>query len=290
MKRLIVLTLPVALLLGLPARGNQCEMIELAGGGRYVECDPVKAKAAKAENAEAVKKRGPAPKPATEESVEEFTARMAIVKARNEAERAEASAKLEVVRAEEERKQAAEKARAEAAFKSSGTQGTWRMTIDENKMDNRARLVLMLEGKEPLPNRLGPKAPALVIRCEAGKVDLYLNARTHLAGPSDDLGEHKFRVKFDEGAPEHLTGDKATSHDSQAHDRGHAVPVCTLDHYVLRRRSRPIPGGCAEVLQGLMDGTRGRGTPRMWQRWRGGAEPSPSRPVKPPSPQAERSP
>jgi hypothetical protein len=201
------------------AADNKCVNIRDPRGYSYTECDPQKIKEAHEEIREWLKANPPkAPaKPGHEQSVEEFKANMKVEQAKSDEERRVARQKADDVRAREDkaRVEQARKAAAEEAARPAPTRtGNWKATLDENKMDSRARLVLTLEGDEALPSRITRRKPALVVRCEAGKVDLYLAAQTHLSGPSDELGQHRFRAKYDGGKPESLIGAKSTSNDA----------------------------------------------------------------------------
>lgn len=191
---------------------STCELIDDPDGFRYLECDPAKIKEAK--EAAAARPAAVNAKPGHEQSVEEFKANMAVENAKTDAERAAAVAKAEAVRVAEEKRVAAAKAREDAAFKSSGTVGAWNARYIENKMDNKTRLMLVLQGSEPFPNRIRQRPPEIVVRCEAGKIDVLVNAATHISSPNDDLYQHRFRARFDDGKPEQIVGDKATSSDA----------------------------------------------------------------------------
>lgn len=99
---------------------------------------------------------------------------------------------------------------------SAGVTGSWHREVDENKMDGRYVVKLAVDGDSPFQGRIygTVKTPLLVVRCEAGKVDLILAARGQLGHPQDDLENHHFRVKFDDGKPEAVVGIKATSYDA----------------------------------------------------------------------------
>lgn len=203
----------IALALGTPvlAQAN-CEMVTHPSGAKYLECDPAKIKEAK-EAAMAAPQPTPT-RPGHQQSVEEFKANMDAINAKNEAERAEAKARAEAARIEDAKREVEQRAKEEATFKSSGTSGRWVAKVEENKMDRRAKLTLRLDGTEPLPNRVQRRLPVLIIRCEAGEVELYVSAGTQIHDPEGSLYGIKFRARFDDDEPEALRGEKSTSYDA----------------------------------------------------------------------------
>jgi hypothetical protein len=89
---------------------------------------------------------------------------------------------------------------ATALLSSSAAGADWKVASDADE------LLLTLEGSPPLPTRQQPRAPALIVECKNGRVKLSVDARTPVAGPGDELHEHRFRARYDDGDFESLVG------------------------------------------------------------------------------------
>jgi len=206
-------------LLAPPAWAEPCEKLYEASGASYVECGVEKIRAAKAAGATTSPQTGVrAAKPGYLQTPEEFAANMAAENAANDAERATARAKADEIAAAEKKRLTAEiaakKAKDDAEFKSSGTKGNWLAKVSENRMDNTSRLVIVVASSERLPGTVGKSLPMMVIRCEGGETEIYLDAGTVLATTDIANDVHEFRAKYDKASPEILRGFMATSHDS----------------------------------------------------------------------------
>lgn len=143
-----------ALSFAVESLANPCVMIDDPAGYKYLECDPDKIKSALEITRAASKANKGKPKPRVghEQSVEEFTANMAVEQAKSDAERATAKARADVVRQDEERKRAeaarkraAAVAKAEAEFKRAaerGGVGPWRYELKEDRMGGKTAVTL----------------------------------------------------------------------------------------------------------------------------------------------------
>jgi len=94
----------------------------------------------------------------------------------------------------------------------------WRVSDDHSPMDDSKTVVLSLDSDNTIDGPLGPKQPTLLIRCQEGKTQVYVDTGMAASVEEDQEGgplySHTVRIRLDQSDAITEHWHESTSHDA----------------------------------------------------------------------------